>query len=97
MNLKEVFYENLRKVSEIAGVDEKLIISKNKEIEVVDARHILIKLMINDGISTTAISRLIGVSPRSIQYAITNFENRMLYSKWARRTYEIIAKQPRNN
>ena len=97
MNINKIFYENLNKISEISGVDSSVILSKNKELDVVDARHILIKVLYNNGISTHTISKLLGVSMRNVQYAITRFENRIKYSKWARNTYEIVAKVRRNN
>ena len=92
MSTNKIFYDNLNKIAEISGVESSIILSKSKEFDVVDARHILIKVLYNNGFSTNTISKLLGISMRNVQYAITRFENRIKFSKWARTTYETVTK-----
>ena len=92
MCLNEIFYEKLSEISQVSGIDKDSILSKKREIDIVDARHILIKVMANYGMSKLGISRMMGLSVRNVQYIITNFDSRIEYSKWARKIYEIVMK-----
>lgn len=93
MSIDDFFYQKLDKIAEVSGVGKTQILSKSKESDVVDARHILIKVLSDCGLSAKNIARSLNMSSRNVQYALLYFDDRIKYSKWARRTYEIIAKE----
>lgn len=93
MSVDDFFNKKLDEIAEISGVEKKMILSKSKELDVVDARHILIKIMNDIGLSSKTIGRILHISSRNVQYVLQNFENRIKFSKWARRTYEIVKKK----
>lgn len=92
MSIDDFFNKKLDEIAEVSGVDRNLILSKSKELDVVDARHIFIKIMSDCGLSSKSIGRVLDISSRNVQYVLQNFESRIKFSKWARRTYEIVKK-----
>lgn len=72
----EIFAEIISLVEEETEVPREQILSDNKEMEVVDARYILVYLLHERGLYPSTISKLIHKSKRSVSYIITNFDDR---------------------
>lgn len=90
-------------VAEELDVPKESILSKSRKAEIVDARHMVAKLLHIRDIYPSRIAEIFGVSPRTVQYVITSFEariqtNRMLRNSYAKLTkrlgenYEVTAK-----
>jgi chromosomal replication initiation ATPase DnaA len=79
-------------VSTETEIAKDLILSANRNIEVVEARHMVINLLHNIGVYTTHISQAFGITPRCVQYAITTFDDK-LTNRHTRSNYERIRKQ----
>lgn len=76
------------KIAELAGhvielvaheteIPEEAILSKSRTAEVVDARHLAIKLLHQKDIYTKRIAEIFGMSPRSVRHIITTFDARI--------------------
>lgn len=78
-------------------VSRELILSKSRTAEVVDARHLAIRLLHGKDIYPSRIASIFGLSPRSIHYIITTFDTRLQANKSLRSIYAKIAKQLGNN
>lgn len=91
----------LTKVLEIVSfemdVPEFKIISKCSEAEVVDARWICVKLLSQCGYYTSKIAELMRITPRYVQYMLTDFEDRIAMSRYMRNNYERVVNKFRNN
>ena len=70
----------IKVVTELADVPEEKILGKSREVEVVDARWMLICLMRESGFSTNRIVELTGLNRRTIDNAINQFTERSKYS-----------------
>lgn len=73
------------------------ILSKCRQAEVVDARHIAVMLLYKSGMYVARIADIMKITPRYVQYIITDFEDRMKCNRPLRNKYEIIANKLRNN
>lgn len=82
----------LRNVAEELDVTKEQILSKSRKAEVVDARHITVNLLRFNGIYPSRIAAMLGLSPRSIQYAITSFDARIQTNRMLRNSYAKLAK-----
>ncbi len=69
------------------------IMSSTRNSEVVDARHMVIKILHSRGLYPSRIARIMGLSVRAVHYVITSFDDRMTGNKSLAMTYERIAKQ----
>lgn len=97
MKKSEIISNVLSAVSEETDIDIKAIISQTRIREVVDARHIAIFLMSKYGIYTSNIAEIFGITPRNVQYVISDFNTRLLFSIPMRKDYERIVKLIGNN
>ena len=84
-------------VADELEVSRELILSKSRTAEVVDARHLAIRLLHSKDIYPSRIASIFGLSPRSIHYIITTFDVRLQANKSLRNNYAKIAKQLGNN
>lgn len=80
--------EILKALSSETDVPESKIMSKCSQAEVVDARYVCVKLLHEQGYYPSKIAELMGITPRYVQYIITNFENRISLSNIMRKDYE---------
>lgn len=78
-------------------VSKEQILSKSRITEVVDARHLVIRLLHSKDIYPSRIASIFGLSPRCIHYIITTFDARLQTNKSLRNNYAKIAKQLGNN
>lgn len=93
----DIFETILKTVSKETGISAEQIISSCKMVEVVDARYILVNLLYWAGLYPSVISSLIGITTRSVNLILTNFETRKSYGKTLGINYENIKKQLGNN
>lgn len=84
-------------VAEETDIPEELILSKSRAAEVVDARHLAIKLLHSKDIYPKRIAGIFNLSPRTIHYIITSFDSRIQANKSLRNNFAKIAKQLGNN
>lgn len=63
-------------VAEETEIPKELILSKSRAAEVVDARHLAIKLLYLKGIYPKRIAEIFGMSARSVRHIITTFDTR---------------------
>lgn len=85
----------LNAVSEETDVTAQKIVSKCSEMEVVDARWIAAKLLREEGFYPSRIAELMGVTPRYVQYILTDFGDRVAVSPMMRKNYERARKRLR--
>lgn len=78
-------------------IPKELILSKSRTAEVVDARHLAIKLLHTKDIYPKRIAEVFGMSPRTVHYIITQFDTRIQANKSLRNNFAKIAKQLGNN
>lgn len=62
----------------------------DRNIEAVDARHLLIKILHECGIYPNKIAMLCRVTPRAVHYALANFDVRKRNSIMLRKNYEKV-------
>lgn len=80
MNGSEYFGKVIKVVTELTEVSEDSILGKSREVEVVDARWMVIYLMREKGFPTRQISTLIQHPERTVNHAINSFSDRVRYS-----------------
>lgn len=93
MKKSEIISSVLSDVSEETEIDLKTILSQDKRREVVDARHIAINLLHKNGIYPSNIVDIFRITLRSINYAISDFDTRLLYNPPMRNSYERLRKR----
>jgi chromosomal replication initiation ATPase DnaA len=79
-------------VAEELDVPKESILSKSRKAEVVDARHMAAKLLHIRDIYPSRIAEIFGVSPRTVQYAITSFHSRIQTNRPLRNSFAKLAK-----
>lgn len=79
-------------VAEELEVEKESILSKSRKAEIVDARHMVAKLLHAHNIYPSRIAVLLGLSARNIQYAITSFDARIQTNRALRNSYAKLAK-----
>lgn len=84
-------------VSVETEISQELILSKSRSMDIVDARHLAIKLLHSKDVYPKRIAEFFGITPRSVHYIITTFDARLQANKSLRNNYAKIAKQIGNN
>lgn len=80
-------------VAEETDIPKEAILSKSRAAEVVDARHLAIKLLHSKDMYPSKIASLFNISTRCVNYAITNFDCRVSQNNVLRYSYETIKKR----
>lgn len=75
-----IFNEVLEKVSNATEVNVDSILHSNKE-ECVDARYILIKVLVSMGFTESEVSGKLGCKRQAVNYAKNHFDERL--RKWS--------------
>ena len=70
------FEEILEVVAKIAEVDAQAILSKNKTAEVVDARHIFVQLLVEQGWYQARSARKMGIKEGTVSSMLDHFNDR---------------------
>lgn len=89
----KILSDVIETVSIETDVPVESIMSKCRESEVVDARHICIKLLHKEGIYISRIAKLLRMTPRNVQYVIANFDDRITFNRIMRNNYERVKKR----
>lgn len=80
-------------VSQETDIPKEQILSRCRATEIVDARHLVIKLLHANNVYPSRIASIFNLSTRCINYAITNFEHRVSQNNVLRGNYETIKKK----
>ena len=80
MDKVEYFGKVIKVVTELMEVTDQDILGKSRVQEVVDARWMVIYLMKEKGFSTRQITHLVCHPERTVNHAVSNFEDRVKYS-----------------
>lgn len=80
-------------VAEELDVPQDSILSKSRKAEIVDARHMVAKLLHIRNTYPSRIAEIFGVSPRTVQYVITSFDARIQTNRALRNSYAKLAKR----
>lgn len=84
-------------VAEELEVPKELILSKSRKAEVVDARHLAIRLLHSNNIYPSRIASIFGMSPRSVHYVITLYNTHTQPNRSLRNSFAKLAKQLGDN
>lgn len=93
---KDVIKRVVEIVADETEVSCDRILSKDRVVEVVDARHIVVVALAKIGVYKSRIAHELRITPRNVQYILTYFDSRIACNKPLRNKYEIIAKRLRN-
>lgn len=80
MKKSEIFAGILADVSSEAEIDSDRILSSERKEEVVDARYLVIFLLLGNGFYPAMIAERMGLSARAVRSAISGFEARLANS-----------------
>ena len=84
-------------VSYDTDIQKEKILSRRRATEVVDARHLAIKLLHSNNVYPSRIASIFNLSPRTIHYIITTFDTRAQANKTLRNNFAKIAKPLADN
>lgn len=73
----EIFAETINLVSQETEIPVNRILSSDKDTETVDARYLLVRLLVERGMYPSQIALQIHKTKRAINYMISNFQERM--------------------
>ncbi len=79
-------------VSHETDIPKEQILSRCRATEVVDARHLVIKLLHVNNVYPSRIASVFNLSPRTIHYALTAFDNRVSTNNSLRNIYAELSK-----
>lgn len=89
----KIFADILKIISEETEIPAEKILSESKEIDVVDARFILIHVLYRKGIYPSEIASFIGKTKRCVNHSISTFDGRLTSGKMIRILWEKVRKQ----
>lgn len=84
-------------VADELEIPKGLILSKSRKAEIVDGRHMAVRLLHSNNVYPSRIASLFGLSPRSVHYIVTSFDARLQANKSLRNNYAKLAKQLGSN
>ena len=93
----EIFAEILEIVSHETEISVERILSSDKDTETVDARYLLVHILSEMGFYPVQTSIHLHKTKRTINYIISNFQERLDSGKMMRIYLENIKKQLGNN
>lgn len=74
---QELYSRVLHIVSDVTDIAPEVILSTNKTVEVVDARHIFVKTLLECGLYPGTVALLTGMSPQAVGKIRNEFETRL--------------------
>lgn len=80
-------------VSHETDIPKEQILSRCRATEIVDARHLVIKLLHANNVYPSRIATIFNLSPRTIHYALTAFDNRVSTNNSLRNIYAELSKK----
>lgn len=72
----EIFASVLKDVCEVPEIPEQKILSKSKEEEIVDARHLLVVTLAKSGYYPRMIAERLHITGRAVRYMMSAFHTR---------------------
>lgn len=93
MRKSEIFAAILSDVSSEAEIDSDRILSSERKEEVVDARYLVIFLLLGNGFYPAMIAERMGLSARAVRSAILGFEARLANSAGLRLVCERLSRK----
>lgn len=93
MRKSEIFAGILADVSSEAEIDSDRILSSERKEEVVDARYLVIFLLLGNGFYPAMIAERMGLSARAVRSAISGFEARLANSTGLRLVCERLSRK----
>lgn len=93
----EIFAETINLVAQETEITASRILSSDRDTETVDARYLLVQLLVERGMYPSQIAPKIHKTKRAINYMISNFQERMEGGKMLRIYWENIRKALGNN
>lgn len=94
---KDLMNRVLSAVAEATDIPCETILSRCSSADVVDAHWLSAMLLHKSGIYAMRIAEYLRITPRYVQYIITDFEDRMAVNKPMRTNYEKIANKLRKD
>lgn len=93
MKKSEIFASVLADVSAETEIASDRILSESKLEEVVDARYLVIFLLLANGFYPVMIAERMNMSQRAVRSAISSFESRLANSVGLRLVFERMSKK----
>lgn len=93
MKKSEIFAAILSDVSSEVEIDSDRILSSERKEEVVDARYLVIFLLLGNGFYPAMIAERMGLSARAVRSAISGFEARLANSSGLRLVCERLSRK----
>lgn len=93
MRKSEIFAGILADVSSEVEIDSDRILSSERKEEVVDARYLVIFLLLGNGFYPAMIAERMGLSARAVRSAISGFEARLANSAGLRLVCERLSRK----
>lgn len=93
MRKSEIFAAILSDVSSEVEIDSDRILSSERKEEVVDARYLVIFLLLGNGFYPAMIAERMGLSARAVRSAISGFEARLANSAGLRLVCERLSRK----
>lgn len=91
MRKSEIFAGILADVSSETEIDSDRILSSERKEEVVDARYLVIFLLLGNGFYPAMIAERMGMTQRAVRSAISGFETRLANSSGLRLVCQKLA------
>lgn len=91
MRKSEIFAGILADVSSETEIDSDRILSSERKEEVVDARYLVIFLLLGNGFYPAMIAERMGMTQRAVRSAISGFETRLANSTGLRLVCQRLA------
>lgn len=86
----KIFADTCAMVEEITETSYDKIISSDKTTSVVDARYLLVYALFREGFYPSEIAALTGRTKRSVNYILSNFEQRIKTGEILRKELETL-------
>lgn len=93
MKKSEIFASVLADVSAETEIDSERILSSERKEEVVDARYLVIFLLLGNGFYPAMIAERMGLSARAVRSAISGFEARLANSAGLRLVCQRLSRK----
>ena len=92
--MKTKYYKAVMSVvTDLTDLSENEILNGKRNMEVVDARWLCVRLLKDIGLYPYQIAEMMVMSVRSVQYILNNFDDRMRFGDAMLKTYTHMAKK----
>lgn len=92
--MKTKYYKAVMSVvTDLTDLSENEILNGKRNMEVVDARWLCVRLLKDIGLYPYQIAEMMVMSVRSVQYILNNFDDRMRFGDAMLKTYTYMAKK----